>query len=127
MRVGSFISTGQGTLVPSTSRMEIIMAKSKTLVAALSLAGATLAFSPAAVAQQSLRYAAPIYLDCYYDIGKMCGEAGVGAYAAFGPVGYGSSYAAVGVVGPPAYVPTTRWFGRGLRSGDWVAIHGATN
>lgn len=106
------------------------MAKSKTLVAALSLAGATLAFSPAAVAQESLRqvYAAPIYTDCYYDIGKICGPAGgVGAYAALGPVGYDSysSYAAVGVVRQPAYIATTQWFGRGLRGGDWVAIHGS--
>jgi hypothetical protein len=107
--------------------MEIIMAKSKTLVAALGLAGATLAFSPAAFAQESLRqaYVTPIYVDCYYDIGKICGPAGgVGAYAAFGPVGYNgySSYAAVGVVPQP-----TQWFGRGLRGGDWIAIHGAGN
>ncbi len=108
------------------------MAKSNTLVAALGLAGATLAFSPAAVAQESLRqaYVSPIYVDCYYDIGKICGPAvGVGAYAAFGPVGYDSysSYAAVGVVGRPAYVVTPQWIGRGLRGGDWVAIHGANN
>jgi hypothetical protein len=110
--------------------MEIIMAKSTTLVAALGLAGATLAFSPAAVARERLRqvYAAPVYVDCYYDIGKICGPA-VGAYAALGPVGYDSysSYAAVGVVPQPAYVATTQWFGRGLRGGDWVAIHGAGN
>jgi hypothetical protein len=103
--------------------MEIIMTKSKTLVAALGLAGAALAFSPAAFAQAPLRqaYVPPIYVDCYYDIGKVCGPAGgVGAYAAVGPVGYGSSYAAIGVVPQP-----TRWFGRGLRGGDWTAIHGA--
>jgi hypothetical protein len=112
--------------------MEIIMAKSKTLAAALALAAATLTFSPAALAQESLRrvYAAPIYVDCYYDIGKVCGPAGgVGAYAALGPVGYDSysSYAAVGVVGRPAYVATPQWIGGGLRGGDWVAIHGAAN
>ncbi len=106
------------------------MAKSKTLVAALSLAGATLAFSPAAFAQDLRQaYVTPIYVDCYYDIGKICGPAvAVGAYAALGPVGYDSysSYAAVGVVGRPAYA-TTRWLGSGLRGGDWIAIHGAGN
>ncbi len=103
------------------------MAKSKTLVAALSLAGATLAFSPAAVAQESLRqvYAAPIYVDCYYDIGKICGPAvGVGAYAALGP-----SVTALILCSrrrrQAAGLRTTLWFGRGLRGGDWVAIHGS--
>jgi hypothetical protein len=124
MRAGSFVSTTKARWCLRRPEMEIIMAKSKTLVAALSLAGATLAFSPAAVAQESLRqvYAAPVYVDCYYDIGKICGPAvAVGAYAALGPYGYGSSYAAVGVVGQP----TTLWLGRGLRGGDWVAVHGS--
>jgi hypothetical protein len=97
------------------------MAKSTKLVAVFSLAGTMLALSTASFAQERLRqvYVPPIYVDCYYNTTMACGSS-YGSYAAFGPVAY-DSYAAVVSRSPyPGF-----W--RGLRAGDWTAIHGANN
>jgi hypothetical protein len=94
------------------------MSNATKLAAALSLAGAMLASSPASYAQdlRSVRYAyASGAYDCYYDPSLICPP---GPYAAMRPVGPYAAYAAVN-----GYVQPMFW--RGLRGGDWVAIHGA--
>jgi hypothetical protein len=98
------------------------MSNTTKLVAALSVAGTMLASSPASYAQDLRRgvyasgaYASAVYGDCYYDPSQICPP---GPYAAMRPVGPYAAYAAVN-----GYVQPMFW--RGLRGGDWVAIHGA--
>jgi hypothetical protein len=103
------------------------MSNATKLVAALSVAGAMLASSPASLAQEQLTraYAAGVYAlpDCYYDVGQTCGSA-YGAYAAIAPLAV-DAYAAVNGIVQPPYLATTPWRMRGLRGSDWIAIHGA--
>ena len=101
------------------------MSNATRFFAALSLAGAMLVHSPASFAQERLRqaYVPPAYADCYYNVGGVCDTNG--AYAAIGPAPYGGPFAAIGVVPQRSYLATTLGFWRGLRGGDWTAIHGA--
>ena len=97
------------------------MSNATKLAAALSVAGTMLAFSPASHAQElrQVPYAASVYVDCYYDPSLICGR---DAYAAVTPY---AAYAAVNGIVRPSYLATAPLFGRGLRGGDWVAIHGS--
>ena len=103
------------------------MSNATKFAAALSVVTALLASSPDSFAQEQLTTQAyvtgiAVYPDCYYNTSQIC-RAG-GAYAAIAPLAV-DAYAAVGGVAQPPYLVTTPWFIRGLRAGDWVAIHGA--
>jgi len=82
-----------------------------------------LASSSASQAQYLRQYAytSGAYVDCYYDPSMVCGRV---SYAAASVTPYGAYAAINGVVQPP-YLATAPLFWRGLRGGDWVAIHGA--
>ena len=102
------------------------MSQAIKLAAALGLAGTMLASSPASHAQ-NLRtvpyaYAAGAYGDCYYDPSQICPP---GPYAAVRTVGPFGAYAAINGTVQPSYLGTEPFFFRGLRGGDWVAIHGS--
>jgi hypothetical protein len=105
------------------------MSNATKLAAALSVAGAMLASSPASFAQERLTTQAYVtgvyaYGDCYYNLSQIC-PAAPGAYAAIAPRAV-DAYAAVdGIVQPPYLVATPWWRLGGLRGNDWVAIHGA--
>jgi hypothetical protein len=67
-------------------------------------------------------YAGGIYGDCYYDISLACAP---GTYAAVTTTTPFGAYAAInGVVRQP-YLTGAPFYWRGLRGGDWVAIHGS--
>ena len=102
------------------------MSNATRFAAALALAGAILAPSSATLAQEGMRqaYLAPVAYDNYYNANSL--PDGYGTYAAIGPTVSSDSYAAVGIVAQPSYPQTARWFRPGLRGGDWVSIHGAT-
>ncbi len=63
-----------------------------------------------------------VYVDCYYDPSLICGR---DAYAAVTRVTPYGAYAAVNGFVQPSYLATAPLFWRGLRGGDWVAIHGS--
>ena len=107
------------------------MSNATKFAAAICLAGATLAFSPASHAQDmgQFAYTSGAYGDCYYDPSLICGPV---AYGSYGSYGYGAvargvapyaAYAAINGAVQSPYATLLRW--RGLRGGDWVAIHGS--
>jgi hypothetical protein len=102
------------------------MSNATKLAAALGLAGAMLASSPASYAQDLRRttYATALYGDCYYDPLLICGPVSYAAMASVAPLAVDAYAAANGVV-QPSYLTTAPFFWRGLRGGDWVAIHGS--
>ena len=67
------------------------------------------------------RSCARFLTNCYYDPSLICGR---GAYAAVTRTPY-AAYAAVNGIVQPSYLATAPRFWRGLRGGDWVAIHGS--
>jgi hypothetical protein len=102
------------------------MSKATKLAAALSLAGAMLASIPASNAQDlravgtyTYGYASGVYGDCYYDPSQICPA---GPYAA---VRNGTAFGAYAAINGAPYLATAPFFFRGLRGGDWVAIHGS--
>jgi hypothetical protein len=104
------------------------MSNATKLVAALSVAGTMLASAPASFAQERLTSAyatgAYAYVDCYYDPSLVCGRAS-GAYAAITPFRPVDAYGAVNGFVQPPLLTAQPWIFRGLRGGDWVAIHGS--
>jgi hypothetical protein len=99
------------------------MSNATKLAAALSLAGAMLASAPASNAQDWRRVGAYAYgaYDCYYDPSQVCPP---GPYAVTTTSPF-AAYAAVNGIRSPYFTTTAPFFWRGLRGGDWVAIHGS--
>ena len=101
------------------------MSNATKLAAALSLAATMLA--PASYAQDlravPYAYASGAYGDCYYDPSLICAP---GSYAAMTTTAPFGAYAAINGVVQPPYFATGTIFWRGLRGGDWVAIHGSS-
>lgn len=102
------------------------MSNTTKLAAALGLAGAMLVSSPASYAQdlRLTTYATSVYGDCYYDPSQTCGPVSYAAMASVAPLAV-NAFAAVNGVVQPSYLTTAPFFWRGLRGGDWVAIHGS--